>query len=359
MRVFIRHHRLLAATPGLVRISTLLIIDGLNLYTQFGEIKYDINVTECILKLLCYIDGLEATDPRDQLYGVLGFVAYFTGKQLPAQLRPDYHLSFEVIYWEYTAYLLENGADLRLLMNEGPKLPGVPSWVPDFRKLWFGLNGADCAPSTSVSPDKRILSLQGIRMAYICDTVCDWYDLRFSGPPNCLHPDLHHRIQYVEERIFKLASRIRNVDLEQILDDFLWRARYMFPKGGEVGMRKAYTKLKGYYGRNGPWISKREKTISEDSFAKKYAIADEIRFSMVLLDDGTILSVRTNGAEILPDDLVCIFKGAVRPAIIRPSDQGDSFTLITYCIISSGTFVRQDFDEGFWANRELEEFRIV
>lgn len=358
MKVFVRHHRLLAITPGFARISTLILVDEINMYMRFDSKKLEIDVAECILRLIYYRNGLQATDPRDQLYGVLSFIAYFTGKHLPTQLRPDYHLPFEVIYWHYTAYLLENGADLRLLMNKRHKLQGVPSWVPDFRNMSFGIAGVDCVPIVSVSPDKHILFSQGIRMAYICDTVCEWYIPRFSGGLDYIHPDIHHRIKYVEGRIFKLASQIRNVDLEQLLDDFLWKARRLFPQGGVEGARKAYANLKGYNGRNGSWV-RRDRATTVDSFGKNFAIADEIRLSMVLLDDGTILSVYRTGVEILPDDLVCVFKGAGSAVIIRPSEQGDSFTLITHCDIRSGAFFRQNFDEGFWANRKLEEFRII
>ncbi|KAI1115259.1 heterokaryon incompatibility protein-domain-containing protein [Nemania sp. NC0429] len=359
LKVFVVHHRLLAMTPGFLRIRTLILVEDAKIDMWFGEKKLEMGVAECILKLIFYRSGLQATDPRDHLYGVLSFVTYFTGKQLPAELRPDYHSPFEVVYWHYTAYLLGNGADLGLLMTERHNLQGVPSWVPDFRDLGLRMERVSCDPIASVSPDRRTLYLHGIRMEYICDTVCEWYDPRCSEAVDGIHPDLHHRIQYVEERIFKLASRIRNVALEQILDDFLWKACRLFPQGGVEGVRKAYTNLKGYFGRNGPWIPRRERRKTADYFGKNFAIADEIRLSLVLLDDGTILSASRTEVNILPNDLVCVFKGARSAVIIRPSGQGDSFTLITHCDIRSGTFFRRDFDEGFWADKNLEEYQII
>ncbi|KAI0872350.1 heterokaryon incompatibility protein-domain-containing protein [Hypoxylon argillaceum] len=358
LKVLSRHTRLLLMAPGFARIRALVLIEDLQFPLIFNNKKLEMNIAQCFLQLLSYSSGLQATNPRDHLYGLLGFVTYFTGKHLPKELMPNYRLPFETVYWQYAAYLLENAGDLGLLMTDHHKLQGVPSWVPDFRGL-ANRKDAECEPIVSISQDKETLCIQGIRMEPICDTVCEWYNPRFSGATDTIHPDLHHHIRYVEGRIFKLASQIRNVTLEEILDDFLWEACRLFDQGGTEGMRKAYTDLKGHFGRNGAWIPRREKAKTSDAFGKNFLIADEIRLSLVLLDDGTILSVSRTAVEILPDDVVCLFKGALIPVIIRPSGQYGSFVLISHCKIRSGTFFRRLFDDDFWVNKSLEEFRLI
>ncbi|KAI1130482.1 heterokaryon incompatibility protein-domain-containing protein [Nemania abortiva] len=359
LKVFSSHHRLILLTSGYTRIHALGLIERawLSKYNAERQGQQPENmIAECILEILSYITNAQATDPRDQVYALLGLVRFFVGDNLPIELEPNYHLPYDVIYWHYAAYLLQHSGDLRLLLSHIYKLRDVPSWVPDFRQLSLH-EKANCESTVQVSQDKRVLHLQGIRMEPICDKVDEWEDPRFSATG--IPPGLQHRIRYVEGRIFKLASHIRSISLQEILDDFFWKSCRLFTQGGVHGTRRAYTDLKGHSGRNGAWLSKRERAKTTDAFGKGFTIADEIRHSVVLLDDGTIISVRRTGVEIMLDDLVCIFKGATYPMIVRPPKQGDGFTLVSHCEIMSGTFSRQLFDDNFWASRKLEEFRVI
>ncbi|KAI3331807.1 heterokaryon incompatibility protein-domain-containing protein [Xylariaceae sp. AK1471] len=360
LKVLVRHNRIMSLAPGLTRILALDQINkkwhlkhGLELQGQ----KLETNIAESFLEILSYIKGTEATNPRDQVYGLLSLVTYFAETHLPMELMPNYRLSFEDIYWQYAAYLFENSGDLRLLSTDRHELQGVPSWVPDFRYLVVRKR-VECEPTVRVSPDKRILYLQGIRMVPICDNVDEWDNPRWY-PVNGIQPDLHHRIRYVEGRIFKLASQIRGVALEDTLDDFLWKATILFNEGGMNGTRRAYSDLRGYSGRNGPWLSKRQRTKTTDAFGRDFTIADDFCRSLILLEDGTILRVSREAVDIMPGDIVCIFKGAAHPSLIRPSGQSDSFVFLAHCDIRFGTFYRQQLDEDFWTERTLEEFRII
>lgn len=358
MKLFGRHHRVLLLTPGFARIHAMALIEELKLRLTWDGMNFMMNAAECLLNLLSSRFGARATDPRDQLYGLLSFVTYFTREKLPAELSPNYRLPFEHIYWHYAAYLLQNGGDLGLLVTERRQLEGVPSWVPDFRTLTTAKH-VKREHAISVSSDKRVLYLKGIRMANICDTVCEWYDPRLSPTTGCIHPDLHHRIRYVEGRIFKIAVQIRGISLEEVLSNFFWKASRLFNGGGADGTLRAYTNLKGYSGSHGAWLPKRAGEKTTDAFGKEFAIADEIRRSLALLDDGTILSIRRTGVEVMPNDLVCVFTGATSPIIIRPSGLDCGFVLLSYAEVLSGTFFRQPFDGDFWSDRNTEEFRLI
>jgi hypothetical protein len=202
-----------------------------------------------------------------------------------------------------------------------------------------------------------MLYLQGIRMEPICDQIDEWNDPRLY--PDGIQPGLHDRIRYVEGRIFKPASQIRDVALEGIVDDFLWKTAFVFKGGGMHGMRRAYSDLRGKSSRNGAWLPKIRRAKTMDAFGKDFAIADDFRRSIVLLEDGTILCVSRSEVEVMSSDLVCLFKGATCLSIMRPSRQGDSFILLSHCDVRFGTFFRQQFNEEFWAGRELEEFRVI
>ncbi|KAI0548547.1 heterokaryon incompatibility protein-domain-containing protein [Xylaria curta] len=359
LKMLARHHRLIALAQGYQRIHALYSIEKrwrLKLSLEREGQQLQMSLTEYILEILSYVNGAQSTDPRDRLYALLGLVTFLAEKHLPIELRPNYRLPFEIVYWQYAAYLLQNSGDLRLLLTNRRELEGIPSWVPDFRYL--SLRGkASCNPTIRISQDKHMLHLQGMRMEHICDTVDEWIDSKYLTVGT--NSGLQYRIRYVEGRIFKLASQIRNVTLEEILDEFFWGAFVMFKQGGKDGVRKAYSNLKGHSHRNGAWLSQRVRAKTTDSFGKEFTIANQIRCSLVLLEDGTILSVSRAEVDFMPDDIVCVFKGATLPSIIRPSEHGDSFILVSQCEIRSGTFHQQSFDEGFWADRKLEEFRIV
>ncbi|KAI1179356.1 heterokaryon incompatibility protein-domain-containing protein [Nemania sp. FL0916] len=358
LRKLANHHRIIALTDGYKRISSL---DTMNsLWTgkyDFGdrELEPEIPAAECLLEIRSLLTSSAATDPRDQLYALLGLVKQFIGKDLPTEMKPDYSLPCDIVYWQFAAYLLQETGDLGLLLTRYGWWKGIPSWVPDFRTLGLNLKASERAKSiVRVSPDKRTIHLEGIRMEHICDIVHEWSEYRKFDTSLLL--DLQYRIRYVEGRIFKPASQIRCATLDDILDDFLRHFLRLFRDGGSDGMRRAYTNLRRPSGRS---LSRRRREKTEDSYGKDYCIADAMKYPFVLLDDGTILCVQRTGIEILPDDIVCIFKGTREPIIIRPSEESDTFTLVGHCMISFGTFYGQSFEEDFWTGKQREEFRLA
>ncbi|KAI0197749.1 heterokaryon incompatibility protein-domain-containing protein [Astrocystis sublimbata] len=361
LKAFARRNRLIILAPGYSRIVALGQIEKrLRSKYELERIRQQpqTSVGERIMEILTIASGelAQATDPRDRVYALLGLMTFLVGDRLPTELRPDYRLSYDTIYWAYAAYLFQNSGDLRLLLHSRHELQGVPSWVPDFRYL--GSRGEVCRdPTIRVSPNKQVLYLQGVRMENICDKVGEWIDAnRLTVGTDS---GLQYRIRYVEGRIFKLASQIRNISLEEVLDEFFLEAFVMSRQGGKAGVRKAYSNLKGHSHRNGAWLPQRCREKTTEYLGKEFAIARHIRYSLVLLEDGTILSARMADIDIRPDDVVCVFKGAAQPSIIRPSESGDSFILISQCDIRSGTLSRQKFNKDFWAGRSLEAFQLV
>lgn len=99
----------------------------------------DINYS--FLHLLDMARSFEVTDPRDKIYGILGFPT--TGQGLNADsIIPDYTLSASEVYIQVTRSLLdeEQNLDILALVLNTPLSPheapvyidGLPSWVPNF-----------------------------------------------------------------------------------------------------------------------------------------------------------------------------------------------------------------------------------
>jgi len=76
--------------------------------------------------------GLEASDPRDKIYGLLGLAA--DRDQLKEfGVHPDYSKSCQEVYISVASSILRQGHVSVLSLNYFPKIQvGLPSWVPDW-----------------------------------------------------------------------------------------------------------------------------------------------------------------------------------------------------------------------------------
>jgi hypothetical protein len=95
-----------------------------------------------IQPLTITIRNLEASDPRDKIYGLLGLAA--DRDQLKEfGVQPDYSKSCQEVYISVTSAILKQGHVSVLSLNSFPKTQiGLPSWVPDWsRPLEICLQG--------------------------------------------------------------------------------------------------------------------------------------------------------------------------------------------------------------------------
>jgi hypothetical protein len=80
---------------------------------------------------------LDATDPRDKIYGLLGLGGPFGNYK--SLVRPDYSKPIESVYCEIARALIEDDRSLRAvgyascLSAAVDETSGLPSWVPDWR----------------------------------------------------------------------------------------------------------------------------------------------------------------------------------------------------------------------------------
>ena len=135
------------------------------------------------LHLLDIARSFEATDPRDKIYGLLGFPTLDKGLGA-GSITPDYTLSASEIYTEVTHKLLEKEKNLNVLALVLYALPepfqgkdliaGLPSWVPNFhsKDIAFPISNTNTGHQYSTGLmrsmcllpclNRRILPLKGI-----------------------------------------------------------------------------------------------------------------------------------------------------------------------------------------------------
>ncbi|KAI0378994.1 HET-domain-containing protein [Hypomontagnella monticulosa] len=281
----------------------------------------------------------QSTLPSDRIYGLLGIVRAFIEENgsapLPEQLSPNYNKSLEEIYHQYAVYVLEETQDLRVLITKLRQLKEVPSWVPDFRYLMPHMEHTP--PQTKANlrilNSGRELQLEGFEMS-----VC-----MASLPTSEISPDPFHtfnRIQEVENQILTPAATITGISVATLrarLFEF-WR------DDRSCHWKHLYDEL----------VSK-DRPAECDGSVEKYLLAAK---SCALFRNGNIgWSTRIDG-DIKRSDLVCLFKGAIEPLIIRSAGRG-RYRLVTSCTLLNPMFKHEDMNEELFQKNQCTSFTLI
>jgi hypothetical protein len=158
-------------------------------YEELNQIRNDFAATKRLsfLRLLCLTMDLDASDPRDKIYSLLGLV----DARERASIKPDYQKTAEQVYVEAMAHLLWQAGSLQpacFFALAGPNSSKVPSWVPDFSQqrrsscynpLGFynerhdasGSVGTDRKFAISISENLKTIAVEGICLDHIDHVV--------------------------------------------------------------------------------------------------------------------------------------------------------------------------------------------
>lgn len=114
------------------------------------------------------------TIDKDAIYGALGLFP----EALRSKISPDYSLPTETVYTSFVRAHIEFSQRVELLrmcdMTQQKRLPGLPSWVPDFYAEPIQLLGtgswhfsAGHSASDAVFPEPGVLDVSGARVATV------------------------------------------------------------------------------------------------------------------------------------------------------------------------------------------------
>ncbi|KAI0111930.1 heterokaryon incompatibility protein-domain-containing protein [Daldinia grandis] len=334
------------------RIQDMFLSVNGDFYSPFNP--SEMTTPEVFARLLVEAQDKESQDPRDQIYGILGLLK-FLGKDIPAELMPDYNEPYEDLYWKCTAYVLGSTGDLRLLgcIASELEIGTRPSWVTDFRYLIYMEQRLKCQPSVSISPDNRTLILHGILIGSHRNHVNWSWDVAVC-PLEKMPKALPSRLREMEEKILIPSAEINGMAVEECLDGFAKTAIGIFNQWGLESYQRTFRKLCNTYSK---MSSKSRKKMYRDQHTLLYSLADEFKFTIMLLSSGTIVRLLKQETEVQPGDLVCLFKGASQASVVRPC--GDGYLFVSQCHIRTQPLASGEYNEEFWAGRELTEFRLV
>lgn len=114
---------------------------------MFDHAAHDINPAleqpQNLLPLLVQHQDLDAHDPRDHIFGLLGlYQGAKKSRPLPPLLRPDYERSLTDVCRDATRLALEEQGDLQVLLHlfhrpiENDEDRNFPSWIPRWHRAW-------------------------------------------------------------------------------------------------------------------------------------------------------------------------------------------------------------------------------
>lgn len=295
-----------------------------------------------------------SSDPKDQIYGLLSLLKYFKHENLPEELKPDYRLSHEEVYWNYAVFLFKSLGDLQLLDSTRNELEHVPSWVPDFRYLFLG-HKPRCESYVRVSSDKRTLHLRGCKMGTFCNLKKRHVREDVKPCIEAIPAWLPYQCREFDKHILKPAATIREITIEELFNEIVEKAIMIMDRTSKESFYQVYRRLCKSSGGRRPRHAKRK--LTPDLLWIEETIADMLIAPWILLNDGTVMSVFRRDADIETGDLVCLLKGAPALSLLRPS--GDSYRYLSQCKVRSGQLKDQEFEDEFWTGRDVEDLSLI
>ncbi|KAI1210889.1 HET-domain-containing protein [Annulohypoxylon truncatum] len=354
-KILATQQKFLYIPPGSARIIYLDKINQLYQQTIFdGDENPKKLGTANVLAMLLRVTGQKiSSDPRDQLYGLLGLLKHLDGDELPKELAPDYHLPHDIVYWNYAAFLFESLGDLKLLDCRRNELQNVPSWVPDFRHFSLGPEFRT-EPTVRVSSDRKTLQLRGCVLGTFHSAIPGRALTDIMPNAKKIPRQLSNHLEEFEKRILTPSATIRKMTVEDVVDEMMKSATRIISEG-TVSFYHVFQHLKESTREKRSRSAGKKRTTNVRW--KEEAIAGQFTSPFIYLADGTILRVARDDADVKDGDMVCIFKGAWEPSLVRAT--GDNYIFLGRCVAKGGPLKGQKFDDDFWADKEMQDFNLI
>ena len=272
--------------------------------------------------------------PHDKIYGLLGMLNL---AELPAQLTPNYRLSYGQVCRDYTKFIIDETKDLRILMFIGDALDGQPSWVNGFYLDTPWHIEPAVRHTGFFSLDGQSLVVKGVRYGKILSF--------FSGDKDMTG----ERMQEFYNTILATAAEIRQQPLaetwEEWFGDFV---DYVCRVPGDHANR--YESVSDFLANALPSYSEGPSENSNGSFALKLFSLCEF----ALIDDGKVVRCeRRQQQGSIGEYQVWAFKGSTNLSIVHQRRHDE------YCY--HGWLSKADvvLDEELFSRYEIEQITLV
>ncbi|RSM14726.1 hypothetical protein CDV31_005308 [Fusarium ambrosium] len=329
----------------------------LNTRVHRKETSQEENERQCALDILQLIGEsteLKATVPHDHIYALLGLLDC---NPLPEALFPDYTKPFEDLYHRFTAFILAQTRDPRVLNLGGVGgLEGVPSWTPDLRQTLNAKinNSQRTGACISLSEDRKVLTMPAILLGR-CVSV--------FGP---IQPDLTTGtiapsvFLDCDREIIQPAASIKHATRLEImrqwfryqLADIFTVQRLEKDPTIEQSFLMAYScMVQGQpIEQYSQYFNSQKQLEGADGLARDRDLQTSmLGHGLFVLHDGTTGDLARKDVSAAVGDAVCAFPGLSTPFVLRRKEDG-SFRVVSQAALWKypGTDITED---------ALEEYR--
>ncbi len=291
--------------------------------------------------LLAGMDFREATDPRDQVYGLLGLVP---GCQNDPLLRPDYNLPISQVYTRAAFKIMRDSEDLRLLSyaDRIRRVEGLPSWCHDFAEKgifnpypygWDFFNACSVSSKTESKMNLKSNSDLEVR-GFHFDTVTEVTDARTpeSLPRSALSRWIDEGLALARKHCATKDSVYKTdppIHIEEAYVRVLIGDTFTLAHGST--RRATYEDIELFYGWL-TWINESVMPDTKDWAARRPPIMFSEIFTTFMTRTqsrklfatksrrlGTGISiVFGEEKEVSPNDQVWLLQGSRLPVVLRP-----------------------------------------
>jgi hypothetical protein len=264
-----------------------------------------------LLDLAQLFRSYAATDPRDKIYALLNLAMTFETDRVASRIEVDYTISASDLFLE-TARRITSGPEplglLRSVDASPPRLPGLPSWVPDW----------------SCSSDLRPLS----------ELCIPSYFLSAQRAVILKHPS---------PRVLKLVGR--QVDIihavgKVMQDTSRDKKRDTLKSWNSIAAEHSARPFEAFswngfsFRQRDPGLTLQRSNAHIDFFlGRKFEVCTGRRYFVTKKSKMRHVGIAPAQSEV--GDAVVMFPGAQLPVVVRYSRDEDMFSLVGECYVDS------------------------
>lgn len=301
--------------------------------------------------ILNALQSRQATFKHDMIYGLLGLIRL---PELPTYLVPDYRVPYETVFWNYSRFIIERTGDLRCLEWKENMVPGVPTWVPDFRLRLRVIEEGGQNSMASISADGRCLTVEGLPFDTCVKTFCHPFCENFI--------DSHGILSEFSDEILKPLSQMKRLSLDQVVDTWFYTygtiaVQYDFSiqSLGIFFKLLTHEKTELLFPLVLDYFQSREEGLYLLKMLRTYVWALQGK-SFFLTESGYLgVIAATETTVVLNGDVIYWLRGWHLPCILRPLG-GGRFMFIKTCIVQ---FLDPDRFANWWETLPSRHVTLV
>ncbi|KAJ9642859.1 hypothetical protein H2199_004380 [Coniosporium tulheliwenetii] len=303
-----------------------------------------------ITELLRDTISMDATDPRDKVYGLLGLVAGDYG----LDIQPDYAKTPAAVYQEFARLALDKG-DMEILSDAGDNnhsIVGLPSWAPDWtarpysRRLWpdiysaCGIREHSKVDSSPIDPSR--IHIRGGIVGTVRAVSRSWLSASSSTLAEIAALEIEQRALVEDLEIYPTGEDIVEAYWRTLVSDAIWR------DGRRMRVPPEWAENYQVYRSCCEMVHRDHLADIPTAFREQFLEYHSRAFGKLCVTHNGYIGNAPHST--LPGDKICFFYGSRVPFVLR--EEGASYRIIGDCYIH-GLMNGEAFELDHWRDEMI------